>query len=88
MKYVNADIVFPEALLKEIQKYVHGGMVYVPTPDGFRKKWGENSGIRKQLSHRNDEIRHKFSNGLSMEQLSEHYCLSYDSIKKIIYSKK
>ncbi|SFS63007.1 hypothetical protein SAMN05428962_1766 [Paenibacillus sp. BC26] len=33
-------------------------------------------------------IRHKFANGLSMEQLSDLYCLSYDSIKKIIYSKK
>ncbi|WP_200893524.1 hypothetical protein [Paenibacillus terrae] len=47
MKYVNAVIIFPEELLREIQKYVHGEMVYVPTPRGLRKKWGENTGSRK-----------------------------------------
>jgi len=51
MKYVNADHIFPEALLKEIQKYVHGEMVYVPKPKGLRKKWGEDSGIRNDLNH-------------------------------------
>jgi hypothetical protein len=88
MKYVNADIIFPEELLKEIQKYIHGGMVYVPKPQGFRKKWGENSGSRKYLNARNDEIRRKFADGETIDQLSDQFCLSYDSIKKIVYSKK
>jgi Mor family transcriptional regulator len=87
MKYVNADIIFPEELLKEIQKYVQGGMVYVPKPEGLRKKWGENSGSRKYLHQRNNEIRQKFSVGVSMDQLSDQFFLSYDSIKKIVYSK-
>ena len=43
MKYINADIILPEELLKEVQKYVQGGMVYIPKPEGLRKKWGENS---------------------------------------------
>jgi len=88
MKYINADDIFPEKLLKEIQKHIHGGMVYVPKPDGLRKKWGENTGSRKHLTHRNDEIRQKFSVGVTIDQLTEQYCLSYDSIKKIVYSKK
>lgn len=88
MKYVNADIIFPEELLKEIQKYIHGGMVYVPTPEGLRKKWGENSGSRNHLNQRNVEIRQKFSDGGTIDQLSVLYCLSYDSIKKIVYSTK
>ncbi|MGM1046336.1 MAG: CD3324 family protein [Bacillota bacterium] len=89
MKYINADEIFPAELLKEIQKYVHGGgIVYVPKPKGLRKKWGENTGSRTYLNHRNDKIRQQFSCGVTMNQLSDQFCLSIDSIKKIIYSKK
>jgi len=88
MKYVNADIIFPEELLSEIQKYIQGGMVYVPKPKGLRKKWGENSGSREILNHRNDKIRKKFFGGDTIDQLSDQFCLSSDSIKKIVYSKK
>jgi len=89
MKYINAEDIFPGKLLKEIQKYIlHGGMVYVPKPEGLRKKWGENTGSRKHLNHRNDEIRQKFSVGVTIDQLTEQFYLSYDSIKKIVYSKK
>ncbi|MBB3128264.1 Mor family transcriptional regulator [Paenibacillus rhizosphaerae] len=87
MKYVNADIIFPEELLKEIQKYIHGSMVYIPTPEGQRKKWGENSGSRKYLSSRNETIRQQFIDGATIDELSAQFCLSNDSIKKIIYSK-
>lgn len=88
MKYVNADIVFPKELLQEIQKYVHGGMVYIPKPKETRKRWGENSGSRTSLNHRNDEIRRKFSEGVTIDQLSDQFFLSCESIKKIVYSKK
>ena len=59
MKYINANDLFPEKLLKEIQKYIHEGMVCVPKPDGLRKKWCENSGSRKHLNLRNGKIRKK-----------------------------
>lgn len=88
MKYVNADLIFPEELLKEIQKYVHGGLVYIPKPEESRKKWGENSGGRRYLNLRNHEIRQKFSAGMTIDQLSGQFCLSFDSIKKIVYVKK
>ncbi|MBM7566856.1 CD3324 family protein [Paenibacillus sacheonensis] len=88
MKYVNADIILPEELLKEVQKYVQGGMLYIPTPERARKKWGENSGGRSYLSQRNDEIRKHFTGGANIVQLSDQFCLSCDSIKKIVYSKK
>ncbi|MDQ0116736.1 CD3324 family protein [Paenibacillus harenae] len=87
MKYVNADNIFPEELLQEIQKYIQGRMVYVPTPEGQRKKWGENSGSRKHLSHRNVAIRQQYIDGATIDELSDQFCLSNDSIKKIIYSK-
>ena len=88
MKYVNADTILPNELLKEVQKYVQGGMVYIPNPERSRKSWGELSGGRTYLNHRNEEIRRKFSEGMKIDQLSDHFCLSCESIKKIVYSKK
>jgi len=64
MKYVNADIL-PEELLKEVQKYINGSMIYIPKPEGERKEWGVKSGSRKYINHRNNEIRQKFSQGLN-----------------------
>lgn len=87
MKYVSADIL-PEELLKELQKHIHGAMIYVPKPEGNRKRWGENSGSRKYIEQRNAEIRHRFFQGATVDQLTEQYFLSFDSIKKIVYSKQ
>ncbi|GGG59426.1 CD3324 family protein [Paenibacillus radicis (ex Gao et al. 2016)] len=88
MKYISAETILPEDLLKEIQKYVQGRMVYIPNSAGSRKKWGEKSGNREYLRVRNGQIRQKFDEGLSIEQLSELFSLSPESIKKIVYSKK
>lgn len=87
MKYMKADVIFPEDLLREIQKYVSGELIYIPNPTGLRKGWGEKSGYRRDLTLRNQEIRRKFTEGTSIDQLTEAYHLSYDSIKKIVYSK-
>ena len=43
MKYMKAAVIFPKELLKEIQKYVQGEMIYIPNPAGLRRKWGEHS---------------------------------------------
>jgi hypothetical protein len=87
MKYVNADTIFPKELLQEIQKYVDGGMIYIPKPEGIHVKWGEKSGSRKYLKSRNIEICLRFAVGATLDQLADEYCLSKDSIKKIVYSK-
>ncbi|WP_440114725.1 CD3324 family protein [Paenibacillus sp. QZ-Y1] len=88
MKYINADTIFPEELLKEIQRHIPGGLVYIPKPKDAHKKWGENSGSRMVVTERNKEIRQLFSAGTTIDQLVEQYCLSVDSIKKIVYCKK
>jgi len=88
LKYTSADSILPKDLLKEIQKYVEGRMIYIPNAEGSRKKWGEKSGNRSYLSIRNDEIRQRFHDGSTIDQLSELFSLSHDSIKKIVYSKK
>ena len=87
MKYVKAEMIFPEELLEEIQKHVNGELVYIPRIKGKRRKWGESSGSRKIISSRNKEIKKEFNSGMSIDRLCEKYCLSFDSIKKIIYSK-
>jgi len=87
MRYKKAEEIFPERLLKKVQKYAKGEMVYIPSPEGERKGWGENSGNRAHLQRRNSEIKSLFREGSSIDELTVAYCLSYDSIKKIVYSK-
>lgn len=88
MKYVNAHKVLPEKLIMEIQKYIHGGAIYIPRPETEYKKWGTSSGSRKWLDRRNATIRDSFSNGRSIPQLAEEYHLSTETIKKIVYTHK
>ena len=88
MKYVNADTILPEELLREIQRHLPGGLIYIPKPKDTHKKWGENSGGRQLIRERNHEIRQKFATGATIDKLVEQYCLSLESIKKIVYCKK
>ncbi|RID89555.1 hypothetical protein D1953_00095 [Peribacillus asahii] len=87
MKYVKATAVLPEALINEIQKYVQGATIYIPKPEAAHQKWGTRSGSRKWIDDRNTHIRKSFQNGLKIDQLAEEYCLSVETIKKIVYSK-
>lgn len=86
MKYKNASHVLPDELLKEIQKYVTGEVIYIPNPDG-KKKWGEGSGARQFYEERNRKIQADFQMGMAPEELMEKYGLSMDSIKRIVYKK-
>ncbi|MCK8060772.1 MULTISPECIES: CD3324 family protein [unclassified Fusibacter] len=88
MKYKNAKNVLPQELMDEIQKYIQGEYLYVPKADGSKKKWGEKSGSRRELSLRNDNIRKAFNFGTSISELAQEYFLSEESIKKIVYGKK
>ncbi|MEK4329697.1 hypothetical protein MKX70_28000 [Paenibacillus sp. FSL R7-0312] len=49
---------------------------------------GENSGGRTYLTARNQSIRDHYARGLSVTELAEQFCLSGDSIKKIVYGSK
>lgn len=87
MKYENGKDIFPEQLLKQIQKYVSGKLVYIPVNDQ-KRVWGESSGYKQYLVERNRNIKTKFYAGTSIEQLADEFYLSQESIKKIVYSKK
>ena len=87
MGYRNAQEIFPEGLLKQIQRYVSGETIYIPAGEE-RKAWGETSGYQRYIRERNEEIRSGFAKGLSIEKLMDKYALSYDTIKRIVYSRK
>ena len=87
MKYINAKFLLPDALVKELQHYIQGGYLYIPTDQTQQKCWGEKSGYRQELQQRNRQIVEAFQNGTSMEALAEKYFLSVSAIRKIIYQK-
>ncbi len=88
MKYVKVKTVLPDSLVREIQKYIQGEYIYIPSQVDARKKWGENSGYRTCIQNRNEDIRMKYTGGDKIKNLAEEFFLSVDSIKKIIYAKK
>ena len=87
MKYLNAQVILPDALVKELQTYVQGGYIYVPIEQEQQKRWGEVSGYRQELQWRNRQIREQYQQGCSVDSLAEKYCLSVHAIRKIIYQK-
>ena len=87
VRYRNAGDLLPEALVKELQRYVQGEYLYIPTDGTQRKGWGERSGARQMLDARNQAIRQAFRQGVSPEVLGEQYHLSPASIRRIVYSK-
>ena len=88
MKYVKAQNVLPNEVLKIIQEYVDGEYLYIPRKDGNHKSWGENSGIKNSLKIRNKEIYNKYLNGSTINSLTKEYFLSEKSIRRIIYKEK
>jgi len=84
MKYKNASDILPIDLLKEVQKYAAGETLYFPK-DRERKKWGEKTGARTFFQERNHEIRQKYLQKMSVEHLADEYCLSVETIRKIVF---
>lgn len=87
MKYENAQNILPDELLKQLQKYVSGKLIYVPARER-KRKWGTVSGYRSYLQARNQWIREQFSLGMPVDELAEEHHLSCETIKRIVYNKK
>ena len=85
MKYRNAAELLPAQLLQELQQYAPGEMLYIPAKR--RQPWGEGTGAKTLYARRNAEIREQFSCGVHLDQLSENYFLSDETVRKIIYQK-
>ena len=88
MKYINAIEVLPESLIKEIQKYITGEILYIPQPKGLKNARGSRNGAKQEIYNRNKQIKFEKENGKSIDELMLKYNLSYDTIKKIVYLKE
>lgn len=86
MKYENARDILPPELLRQVQSYAAGTLLYIPTAE--KRGWGETTGYRRQLAERNRDIRQAFSHGVAIDALAEVYRLSVESIRRIVYSGK
>ena len=84
MKYKNAAEILPASLLKELQTYINGNILYVPKADS-KMEWGSLSGSRLYYQQRNREIRERWNTGVSIDMLANQYGLTSSTIKKIIY---
>ncbi len=87
MNYKKGVDVLPARLLKEIQEYVEGSLVYIPKRSS-KAGWGYVSGAREAIDKRNNKIRNMFNHGETIEALADRFHLGEDTIKKIVYGKK
>ena len=87
MNYKKGVEVLPARLLKEIQEYVEGSLVYIPKRSS-KAGWGYVSGAREAIDQRNRKILNLFEQGETIEALSDRFHLGDDTIRKIVYRKK
>ncbi len=87
MKYTNAAEILPSGLLREIQRYIEGELLYIPKSE-TKQEWGAVSGSKRFYLERNNRIRALFDDGMSISKLADQFGLSCNTIKKIIYTKK
>ena len=83
MGYIKADELLPEELLRRIQDYAEGQLLYIPRRDK-RSDWGSLSGARQLLQRRNARIRRERRLGSTVHELAERYYLSEKSIQRIL----
>ena len=88
MDYVNGKAVLPSELLEQLQEYVQGNLVYIPKKEENRTGWGENSGAKTVIRDRNRDICEAHRNGVKTAELASMFCLSEDSIRKILRRKE
>ena len=88
MKYVKAQDILPDEVVKIIQEYIDGAFIYIPRKDGVRKAWGENSGARNHLKQRNSEIFARYQKGIAVTELAREFYLSEQSVRRVIGQEK
>jgi hypothetical protein len=53
MSYKNGRDILPPSLLKQLQDYIQGEIIYIPKKEQKRAGWGENNGTRIIIERRN-----------------------------------
>ena len=69
MKYIKAKSILPVPLIEELQNYVQGGYIYIPSKNENKKNWGELNGYKYEIEKRNEKIRIDYKRGSSVEEL-------------------
>jgi hypothetical protein len=88
MSYLNADELLPPELLRKVQGYVQGSLVYIPREGGVKRLgWGIRSGARESLDKRNAAIRAAKAEGRRIDDLAEEFGLSPGGIRKVLYAR-
>ncbi len=87
MSYKKAAEILPPRLLQEVQKYVDGGLIYIPKSSD-RIGWGELTGSKDAIKKRNKEIIKLFQYGIKIDKIADDYYLSHETVRKIVYGKK
>lgn len=85
MSYINANIVLPKELIKEIQKYVNGINLYIPKVAESKSAC---SNYKLELFKRNQEIYEMFLQGERVSEIAAKYFLSEKSIYRILSEMK
>lgn len=84
MGYRRAEEILPMEIIEIIQRYVDGENIYIPKKAENRKRWGSNTPIRQELSHRNRHIYADWQQGAGYTELAGRYFLSEKSIQRIV----
>jgi len=85
LAYLNAKNILPSALVREIQKYIDGDTIYIPSNEEAEKaSWGHRNGSRERYNERNSKIIEMHEKNLPVEEIAEAFFLSADSVRKII----
>jgi len=88
MSYRSAEKCLHLEIVKLIQDYVDGELIYIPRKESARRKWGEATNIRRELYERNHRIYADYRKGMKMAHLAMKYYLSEKSIQRIIRQMK
>ena len=87
MRYIKAEDILPEEVVKLIQQYVDGETIYIPRKAENRLAWGCRTGYKTELSQRNERILEEHASGATVHVLSERYHLSEKSIRRILQNR-
>lgn len=79
MGYRKAEEILPIEIIELIQQYVDGESIYIPRKQTNRQDWGSSTGMRQELSLRNQEIYADYVAGGRITDLAGKYFLSEKS---------
>ena len=87
MRYIKAEDILPEDVVKLIQQYVDGETIYIPRKAENRLTWGCRTGYKAELQQRNERIHQERASGATIPALSRRYHLSEKSIRRILQNR-